>query len=202
MLNDDFLTLLAYPALVIGAVTVWVRGKCRPARLACWVVFSVYVIEVLTITLFPLPTDGAMAATYSETPFFTHLNVVPVAAWLHGEGFGRLELSNIALGVPFGFGAWFVLPLEDTRRVVLLGICASVAIELTQLTIGAFVGFMYRVVDVNDVILNTAGVVAGCVAFHVCAWTARTVWNRSVASRDGFWGYMREVAYRPTEGAS
>ena len=67
--------------------------------------------------------------------------------------------GNVLMFVPLGF----MLPLLSERfhrfRTTLFVLVAcSAAIELAQLTVGlAVVGGLYRVVDVDDVILNVVG---------------------------------------------
>lgn len=68
-------------------------------------------------------------------------------------------LGNIMMFVPFGF----FVPLlwnQSNRKVVLSGCLTSVFIEICQL-------FLYRSTDIDDVILNTTGVIYGLLAFHL-----------------------------------
>ena len=68
-------------------------------------------------------------------------------------------LGNIMMFVPFGF----FVPLlwnQSNRKVVLSGCLTSVFIEICQL-------FLYRSTDIDDVILNTTGVILGLLAFHL-----------------------------------
>ena len=68
-------------------------------------------------------------------------------------------LGNIVMFMPFGF----FVPLlwnQSNRKVILFGCLASVFIEVCQL-------FLYRSTDIDDVILNTTGVILGLLAFHL-----------------------------------
>ena len=47
------------------------------------------------------------------------------------------------------------------------GLAVSVAIEGTQLGLSLLMGYWYRVADVDDLILNTAGVLLGYGAFRL-----------------------------------
>ena len=82
-------------------------------------------------------------------------------AFVHGvrSYFTINFLGNIMMFMPFGF----FVPLlwnRSNRTVILFGCLASVFIEICQL-------FLYRSTDIDDVILNTSGVILGLLAFHL-----------------------------------
>lgn len=68
-------------------------------------------------------------------------------------------LGNIVLFVPFGF---FIPLLWRTsgKKTVLIGFCCSLFIEVCQL-------FLARGTDVDDLILNTTGVLLGTLVFKL-----------------------------------
>lgn len=68
-------------------------------------------------------------------------------------------LGNIVMFMPFGF---FVPLLWDrsNKMVILFGCLTSVFIEVCQL-------FLNRSTDIDDVLLNTTGVVLGILTFHL-----------------------------------
>jgi VanZ family protein len=65
-------------------------------------------------------------------------------------------LANVALFVPFGLLVAAAAPRWSPWAIIVLGLLASVAIELVQL------GIPSRVSTVSDVIANTAGAAFGC----------------------------------------
>ena len=80
----------------------------------------------------------------------------------------RNTLGNIMLFVPLGM----LLPLlsrrfQSLKRVLLLGLCASLMIETIQFVL-RFVGSP-RAVDIDDVILNTLGACVGFVIYRSAA---------------------------------
>lgn len=50
---------------------------------------------------------------------------------------------------------------NEKMKVILCVVCVSLAIEFIQCIIGLIIGFQYRVVDIDDVILNTFGGIIG-----------------------------------------
>jgi glycopeptide antibiotics resistance protein len=75
--------------------------------------------------------------------------------------------------VPLGI----LLPLVRRRTgpafVVLVGIGLSATIELAQLAISLALGYGYRSADIDDVIVNTAGTVAGLALVLIVRFAAR-----------------------------
>ena len=70
--------------------------------------------------------------------------------------------------MPFGV----LLPLAAPSlgrfwRMLVAGLAFSVAIELAQLAVSAGLGYAYRVSDIDDVILNLAGVLTGYAAYRL-----------------------------------
>ena len=67
---------------------------------------------------------------------------------------------------PFGFLLPFAAPrLASWRRIVLAALLFPLAIELCQLAVSLALGYSYRVTEVDDVLLNFAGVLSGYALF-------------------------------------
>ena len=81
---------------------------------------------------------------------------------------------NVLLFMPLGF----FLPVlwqrfRKLRWTVLFGFCTSLLIETLQL-------FTFRATDVDDLILNTMGVVLGYCMFLICSWLRRKLYEKTV----------------------
>ena len=73
-------------------------------------------------------------------------------------------LGNVLLGIPFGFLVPFVWRMS-LPKVLVAGLGFSLLIEALQwLATKLMVAFPSRAVDINDVILNTLGVLIGVAA--------------------------------------
>jgi glycopeptide antibiotics resistance protein len=57
--------------------------------------------------------------------------------------------------------------------VAALGLAVSLVVEVSQLAISRAVGFPWRVFDVDDLLLNTVGAVAGFAAWRLGSRLAR-----------------------------
>jgi glycopeptide antibiotics resistance protein len=92
-------------------------------------------------------------------------------------GLSRFELrqwiGNVLLLLPLGiYGPMRWRALRSPAVAALAGVATSAAIELGQLGLATGYGFPVRVADVDDVILNTAGVIVGW-----SAWRAWQTWH-------------------------
>lgn len=132
--------------------------------------FYFYIVGVLIVTLFPIPVDQAVVADYLSDGWQPKHNFIPfhsVYRLTSEPFFGpmRQVLGNILLLLPLGFYAPLMNSATKFRHVVLIGIASSAAIELTQLLLGAIIGYNYRLFDVDDIIANTLGCTIGYVIF-------------------------------------
>ena len=75
-------------------------------------------------------------------------------------GLTRENLGNVLLFLPMGFFLRLLWPRLGVVRTAGLGLAISLVVELWQMVIG-------RSLDANDLILNTVGTLAGCLAAHV-----------------------------------
>jgi glycopeptide antibiotics resistance protein len=95
------------------------------------------------------------------------LNLVPFAGIVESFGSGGVVngienlIGNVAMFVPLGFLSVFALGLT-VRRAAGLSAALSVAIETVQFLLGN------RWSDIDDVLLNTVGGLAGALAATAC----------------------------------
>jgi glycopeptide antibiotics resistance protein len=128
------------------------------------------------LTFLPLPIGAEAIAEARALSTYEH-NATPfatLAIQLDG-GVRPFELrqivGNLVLLLPLGFYAPILSPrLRSLAATVAVGAAVSVLIELGQLAVATAYGFPVRVADVDDVLLNTVGVVAGYVTWR--AWSA------------------------------
>lgn len=117
------------------------------------------------MTIFPIPVGIPYYGAYF------HVNFIPFKSILGSftHSWYMVPLRNIGgnlvLLAPFGF----LLPLlrkniNTLGKVVSRGFLLSLSIELLQLIIPG------RAADVDDLILNTLGLLLGFVAFKSCDW--------------------------------
>lgn len=146
-------------------------GRLGAGDLLTLVGAAVYGLALWTYTLLPFPPEDSFRCVDTRLSVWTSLRPVvergllPLSDLLRQAAFQQLAF-NVLLFVPLGF---FVRLVVHRGLVVtsLLGLAVSVAIEVTQLTgVWGWYDCAYRTFDVDDLLTNTLGAVAG----GVLAW--------------------------------
>ena len=106
---------------------------------------------------------GTLTIGFSKTPS-DMISLIPFCFLFDRyDGWLINIIGNIAMFIPFGI----VLPicfrkLDNIKKTVIAGICVTIFIELSQLLSPE------RHTDIDDIILNTSGVLIGaCVVFAI-----------------------------------
>ncbi len=161
MINSSFCIFLGIVAIVIFEIICVVK-KLRIKNNILGALLIIYLTAVASITLFPIPFD-------CDNPYNQLCNFVPFASIYslisNGEYAVKNILGNIVMFIPFGI----IIMLLNYKKIsflklIFIGLSMSVAIEFLQFLIGYFIGYMYRSVDIDDVILNTFGAMIGFLA--------------------------------------
>jgi glycopeptide antibiotics resistance protein len=164
---------LSTPLLLV-AVGIILGSLAASRRLTAghWLaisIFAIYLVGVANFVLLPLRYDPTAAQDFGPIELGRLIEIRPF--FIPGvDAMPRSQaLLNILLTVPFGFGLPFVLDVR-ARDVLLIGVLFSVGIELTQLLADAlYLALPTWSVDINDVILNSFGVVLGYIAFRLAS---------------------------------
>jgi glycopeptide antibiotics resistance protein len=163
--------------LVLLLVMQW-RRKRRKAYLFYFSAFWFYLMSVADATVFPimLPSTRQPASH-----ILSGVNLVPLDFGGLFQTSTRIILfnllGNILLTIPLGFGVNLINRLSS-RNVPFLAVGVGLAIEGAQLLVSLAIGSRYRGVDINDVLLNAAGVVIGYGLFRVFAGLYRAASDR------------------------
>ncbi len=160
--------------LPVAVVSYRRRGRAGGWTTVAFYLFLFYLLAALMQTIVPLPADPAGFCaqwSYASSPQlrpFYFLEVVEdrargdwsVGGILHNPALWTTGLNAVLLA-PLAF---FLRYLSGTRflAATALGFCASLFLELTQLTGLWFIyPCAYRLFSVDDLILNTAGAALG-----------------------------------------
>lgn len=179
---------MVVPAVLVAGVLVvraW-RLRLPWPRLALQLVVVLHLAGVVALVLFPLPVQTSLIAERAAEHLQDN-NLVPL---VHLVAFAQGDTSiwdtkeligNLLVLAPAA--VW--LPLLSPRcrtagRVIAAGMAMSLAIELSQLAVSTILGYTYRVADVDDVIVNTAGVALAYLAFRGIERLLGADWAKSV----------------------
>jgi glycopeptide antibiotics resistance protein len=183
--------------LLIVLPFLWKRNRSFPF-LVCFSVFWVYALLVVKVTLFPIPVNSTtIEILREERPFMSFVNLIPGNLDYLGAVQVRELLYNVLLALPFGFGLSFLTRLT-WKKVLFAALAFGLVVEGMQLIISLVLGFPYRSIDINDLLLNAVGVVLGYALFLAFAWIYRCVDRRLPGDSGAFTSFARQVADRPT----
>jgi glycopeptide antibiotics resistance protein len=179
--------VIVYPLAIVLAIVVGWRAATRGLtawQVAARVALVLYLGWLIGATLFPIPVSGHLPrAELSPTERLLDRlnahNIVPLRAIRETAALGwgwpavRLLAGNVLVFVPFGVLLPAIFPgVRRWWRMTLAGLALSASIELSQLAVSLLLGYWYRMTDIDDVLLNVAGVLLGY-ALLVAAATRR-----------------------------
>lgn len=195
LLSTGFFVVLALPpAVLIALAWSWLR------RDGWWlgivrVALATYVVVLIGLLFCPLPMPPWRVPEFDVGLFGSWpdpwANIVPFdtigAALRLGPDWPQFQvlLGNLAAFAPIGLFIGFLRPGGHSwRRAFATGLAISVTVEVTQLALSLLMGYPYRVADVDDVIVNVAGVLLGYGAFR----TGDVVGRAALPAWLVFWG--------------
>ena len=190
--------LAGVATLLIPLIVLRRKGKSGP-YLFCFALFWMYLLLLVDLTLFPIPVityHNGLPWRQSVAQILTHVNL-----HLFNYG-GRIAhypliiayeiISNILLTVPFGFGIIFIAP-SFAKRSPLWAIVIGFTIEFSQLISVLTCGIGYRVIDINDVIWNTLGVLVGFGLFKAFGKVFIKTKHRFALEPEGLLSYVDNI---------
>lgn len=196
------MTGMRYPVWLAG-LAVWVialvasrQTQYSRSHLICSAVLGVYVLIAIDILFFPIvQLDMSQETGWLSDSFVRSVNLIPLR-------FDFTELPNIVMmqivlnvlvSVPFGFGILFVVFIQ-TRQIPVLAVVVGLGIEGIQLVIGLLLRYPYRIIDINDAILNALGVLLGYALFRVFAGLYLQATDRFRLQHHGLTAYVYAVS--------
>lgn len=170
--------------LNITGVLVWLKMQSGNLRRLSWcqlftiVSGIVYILVVSYLTL--APTSYAFVGPQHVSPMMigsAPINLIPF--WSTTADF----YQNVLMMLPMGVYLGLLLPQFKIKKVILTGLGISVTIESLQFVLDLLVG-LSRWVDINDVLTNTFGVVAGWCILEILMHTflARVLNNFAITA--------------------
>ncbi len=167
--------------LPVAALVLWLEVR---RQVGLWhtlgvLALTTYIFWIASVAFFPMPIEGPPAPGNGGIGWIM-LNLVPfreVLRTFHHQSWHqivRLFGGNLLLLVPFTLLGPVLWPrLRAWRWALALGIGLSASIELLQMALCALLNNPYRSVDIDDVIVNTAGALLGYALFVGGRWWQR-----------------------------
>ena len=142
-------------------ISLFLKVKLQKIVISC--MFIVYLTAVAIITLFPILMDEKVEYFGNSTWY----NIIPFKTITETLQYGITTtaivqiLGNILMSVPFGVFVMLFLRNPKWWKMLLFAILLTVGIELSQMIIGLAINNMYRMFDIDDIILNVIGTYLG-----------------------------------------
>jgi len=145
--------------ILVLAEMVLIIKKIPLNKNLLFVIFIIYCTLVVSVTLFPIPyQEKGYDIAYNFKPFSSITNFLRA-----GISYTmRNIVGNIILSLPLGILLPLISKKKSFSNIFVLSVIFAICIELLQLKINLLIGYRYRSVDVDDVILNTLGAIIGC----------------------------------------
>ena len=176
-------------ALFIVLIVLWKQKKSF-SYMFFLSIFWVYIIGVVSVIVFPFPIG------IPNANFKPDINLVPFDFGCCDPRMLSLCIrnlyENILLTIPFGFGISFIARIKPSN-IVWLAIAVGFVFELSQLVIALIFRSSFRTVDINDVILNAAGVLIGYGIFRIFGWLYSAVVHKLQAQPHFIFAYIYDI---------
>lgn len=155
--------LLGFAILVLYAI-VMIFKKVKPVNFFINLAFGLYLLMIVAICFFPLRIKGGgIDMLNSFIPFKSTIASLKESISNHTP-YGLISVfGNLIMLMPLGI--FFDYYISERKRRMFGTFLFSVAIETVQFIIGMLIGFNYRSIDIDDVILNTLGGIIACIVF-------------------------------------
>lgn len=156
--------LIALALIVPYVVVRYTRSRGLNVRWCTYLyILALYYLCAYFMTLLPLPSMESLANMRPVTEMiqlipFKNFFDIKAESWLRDIA---ILVFNVFLTVPLGFFLRYLFGF-DFKKTLLAGLLTSLLYEITQIT-GIFFIYPrpYRFFDVDDLIINTLGAVAG-----------------------------------------
>lgn len=183
---------LLIPAVPLGAWII-VRGARRRAgagTVVLQLVVLAHLTAVVAVAFFPFPIQAELIQENRQFQL-AHNNLVPLSSLIHALVTGTTpsvidqSVGNLVMLMPVGvYLPLLVRPARRATTMVLVGLALSLAIEFGQLVISTVLGYTYKIADIDDVILNTAGVAIGYGSYWLISHGHRSLAMRRVSAHE------------------
>lgn len=160
--------------LIICVLVLSVRvftGNMKKWTFISSLLFCTYIAAVINIAFFPFPFQKELIELAIHDQLGSSHNLVPfhdltVAIMNSAPLIASMQLvKNALLFLPLGFFIAMLFPKQSYKQIIFSGFASSLLIEVTQWSIGAFIGYYYRTFDVDDLMMNTVGTAIGLFIF-------------------------------------
>ena len=138
--------------------------------------FYIYIFLLIKVTIFPIPYQktelDSLRKSFGEGLKNNFVPLFSIRSILEGSSGFLVKLRQLGGNLILLFPLAFYIPLTKKRfrkpvKILMLLFGVSCTVEIVQFLIGRVIHYNYRVVDIDDVILNVCGGMLGYFAWKL-----------------------------------
>ncbi|WP_456081464.1 VanZ family protein [Mediterraneibacter sp.] len=180
---------LALLFLILLAFLKFMKRKSN-MYLLCFSVMYIYLCVVLDLTQFPIYASEGMKAAMGGQNVWREMNLIPLKTIV--TDFSMESVLNIIMTIPLGFGLSFLMRCS-WRKIMLSGLLVGGCAEAGQLLTALWVGFTFRHVNIDDILLNIIGVLVGYGLFKIFRNVFQWGYKKLETNSNAFLSYIKCV---------
>lgn len=169
---DYYFIFTLWLMIYVFWVSYFLYSKVKTWKIVFFSVFYLYLLWVIAVTFFPIPIHSARWIIIWDT---IKINSIPFNTIITQLSSQSLSLENklkqvfwnIILFIPLGFFLTHIFIKKWFCKIIFYCFLFSLCIEIFQLLIGIIIWYNYRVIDIDDVILNTIGGFIGYIFYKI-----------------------------------
>lgn len=175
MLDFDILSMIVFSIPLFILVIRKIKKKNTLLNITIFSMTYIYIVAVIAITIYPIPIqsllihdlkiDPAIQASHNNFIIFNTITEIISTHSLRSIAFQLV--GNILLFMPLGFYLPLLLQKLNIKGIILIGVAASLSIEIIQGLMNIILKMNYKVVDVDDLLLNLFGTIIGFIIYKM-----------------------------------
>ncbi|AXM88987.1 antibiotic resistance protein VanZ [Anoxybacillus ayderensis] len=145
---------------IVGVSLIWLRFSKEPIRFFFLSSFYLYICLLIRYTQFPI-------TLFTHVPFKQNMDeVINIVPLINLNRTFINYILNIFMTIPFGF----IFPLIrkiSSKKMIFWSIFVPIIIEGGQLLQFFLTSYSERIIDINDILMNTLGIWIGYFLYHI-----------------------------------
>ena len=167
MIEFPIFSMMAFILTVAGGVYLIRKDYLTKKDTFSIVIFAVYMALLVKVAFFPIPYQKATIDVLREVGSGYAYNFIPLSSIINIVANNSIQTALVQVGgnflllMPLGFYGALIFPQKKIQQLLVVILSFSLTIEIIQFILGMIIAYQYRVVDVDDVILNLLGGIVG-----------------------------------------
>lgn len=171
MLRFNSLVIMIFFSIYLIIFTFLVKKRTSVPKHIFSFGAYLYMMILISKLFFPIPVLIEQIEYYRIMSPGVDYNMIPFNfISILGEDIWNVQVwGNIVMTVPLGIFISMWMYKKSVLRLSAMGLLICILFEVSQLTMSYLYKFGYRMVDVDDLILNFAGCMTGILLFELFA---------------------------------